>query len=78
MIMNQLPETLPSWEFELGIFLNNKFSKPLTTEPNQVPNRYMYTLQLSYLNEEGGNKMISIINNHKSVVTCVPDRKSVV
>lgn len=77
MIMNQLPETLPSWEFELGIFLNNKFSKPLTTEPNQVPNRYMYTLQLSYLNEEGGNKMISIINNHKSVVTCVPNSTNI-
>lgn len=74
MIMNQLPETLPPWEFELGIFLNNKYSKPATMDPKQVPNRYLYTLQLSYLNdEERGNRMISIINNNKSIVTCVPN-----
>lgn len=79
MIMNQLPETLPPWEFELGIFLNNKFSKPLNMDPKKVPNRYLYTLQLSYLNEEeGGNRMISIINNNKSIVTCVPNSTHIV
>lgn len=79
MIMNQLPDTLPPWEFELGIFLNNKFSKPVNMEPTQVPNRYLYTLQLSYLNEEeGGNRMISIINNSKSIVTCVPNSTSII
>lgn len=78
MIMNQLPETLPPWEFELGIFLNNKFSKPTNMDPKQVPNRYLYTLQLSYLNEEErGNRMISIINNNKSVVTCVPNSANI-
>lgn len=77
-IMNQNPETLPSWEFELGIFLNNKYSRPHNTNTAQVPNRYLYTLQLSYLNEEeGGNRMISIINNNKSVVTCVPNSTNI-
>lgn len=77
-IMNQNPEILPAWEFELGIFLNNKNSKPLNTNTKQVPNRYLYTLQLSYLNEEeGGNRMISIINNNKSVVTCVPNSTNI-
>lgn len=77
-IMNQNPETLPSWEFELGIFLNNKYSRPPNTTTKQVPNRYLYTLQLSYLNEEeGGNRMISIINNNKSVVTCVPNSTNI-
>lgn len=73
MIMNQLPETiLPSWEFELGIFLNNKYSKPTDLNLQNISNRYLYTLQLSYLNDEkGGNRMISIINNNKSVITCV-------
>lgn len=79
MIMNQLPETLPPWEFELGIFLNNKFSRPLNLDHKQVPNRYLYTLQLSYLNdEERGNRMISIINNNKSVVTCVPNSTHII
>lgn len=79
ILMNQTPETLPSWEFELGIFLNNKASKPINMNENtQIPNRYLYTLQLSYLNNErGGNRMISIINNNKSVVTCVPNYTNV-
>ncbi|ODQ44333.1 hypothetical protein PICMEDRAFT_18253 [Pichia membranifaciens NRRL Y-2026] len=79
MIMNQLPETLPPWEFELGIFLNNKYSKPLNLDSKQIPNRYLYTLQLSYLNdEERGNRMISIINNNKSVVTSVPNSTHII
>ncbi|GAV29360.1 hypothetical protein PMKS-002842 [Pichia membranifaciens] len=77
--MNQLPETLPPWEFELGIFLNNKYSKPLNLDSKQIPNRYLYTLQLSYLNdEERGNRMISIINNNKSVVTSVPNSTHII
>lgn len=68
MISNELPTSLSTWSFELKIFLNNKFSKPLNIEANAVPNRYLYTLQLSYLE---GNKMISIINNTKSIVTTV-------
>ncbi|KAG0674511.1 mediator of RNA polymerase II transcription subunit [Pichia californica] len=77
--MNQLPETLPSWEFELGIFLNNKYSKPVNMDPKHIPNRYLYTLQLSYLNdEERGNRMISIINNNKSIVTCVPNSTHII
>lgn len=79
MIMNQLPETLSPWEFELGIFLNNKYSKPINVDPKQIQNRYLYTLQLSYLNdEERGNRMISIINNNKSIVTCVPNSTHII
>lgn len=79
LIMNQLPETLPPWEFELSIFLNNKFSRPANVDPKQIPNRYLYTLQLTHLNdEERGNRMISIINNNKSVITCVPNSMNLI
>lgn len=79
LIMNQFPETLPPWEFELSIFLNNKFSRPVNMDPKQIPNRYLYTLQLTYLNdEEKGKRMISIINNNKSVVTCVPNSTNLI
>lgn len=47
------------------MFLNNKHSKPSNIHSQQVPNRYLYTLQLSYL----PCKTISIINNTKSLVT---------
>ncbi|ODV85998.1 hypothetical protein CANARDRAFT_22782 [[Candida] arabinofermentans NRRL YB-2248] len=73
LISNELPHSLGPWNFELKIFLNNKFSKPNDIEPSQVPNKYLYTLQLSYLN----NKSISIINNTKSIVTTIPNTQPV-
>lgn len=82
LLMNLTLETLPNWEFELSIFLNNKFSKPFNNNnenghnefDNILPNRYLYTLQLSYLNnEENNNRMISIINNNKSILTIIPN-----
>ncbi|CDK28741.1 unnamed protein product [Kuraishia capsulata CBS 1993] len=65
LISNELPVPLGPWSFDLKIFLNNKYSKPSNIHPSQVPNRYLYSLQLSYLPQ----KTITIINNTKSITT---------
>ncbi|ESW99393.1 hypothetical protein KL918_001676 [Ogataea parapolymorpha] len=69
LLSNELPQSLGPWNFELKIFLNNKFSRPANFEPNQIANRYLYTLQLSYYS----NQTISIINNSKSIITKIPN-----
>ncbi|VEU23714.1 DEKNAAC104997 [Brettanomyces naardenensis] len=70
-ISNELPKLLGPWSFELQIFLNNKYSKPPEIHPSQVPNRYLYSLTLSYLEDK--RQTISIINNTKSIVTTIPN-----
>lgn len=65
LISNELPTIEGKWSFQLKIFLNNKYSKPTSVASSQVPSRYLYTLQLSYL----PGKAISIINNTKALVT---------
>lgn len=66
---------LGHWSFELQIYLNNKYSKPEQISTTQVPNRYLYSLKLSYLKDKIHS--ISIINNNKSIVTAIPNSDNV-
>ncbi len=74
-ISNELPQLLGHWSFELQIYLNNKYSKPEQISTTQVPNRYLYSLKLSYLKDKIHS--ISIINNNKSIVTAIPNSDNV-
>lgn len=73
LLLKHLPVQLPSWQFEFSIYLNNKYSRPEEFEQKDIPSRYMFTLKLSYLNNGTGSKMISIINNNKSIITTIPN-----
>ncbi|GMG28239.1 unnamed protein product [Ambrosiozyma monospora] len=68
-ISNELPKSLGPWNFELKIYLNNKYSKPHNINANAVSNKYLYNLKLSYLQ---GGQTVSIINNTKSIVCVKP------
>lgn len=64
-LANELPKSLGKWSFELKIYLNNKYSKPDNYTIVQIPNKYLVSLQTSYL----PNKTVSMINNSKAIVT---------